>query len=528
MASTPTAPDQTNALEVTVSELSGKLKRMVEVEFGYVRVRGELGRISRPASGHVYLDLKDERAVVAGVIWKGAAAKLKHQPEEGLEVIATGKMTTYPGQSKYQLVIDQIEPAGAGALMALLEERRKKLAGEGLFDDGRKQLLPYLPRVIGVVTSPSGAVIRDILHRIADRFPLHVIVWPVRVQGETCGPEVANAVHQFNSWGDDNPLPKPDLLIVARGGGSLEDLWGFNDERAVRAVAASHIPVISAIGHETDWTLIDLAADYRAPTPTGAAEKAVPVRAELEALLADLGARLQGSVSRLIGNRKNEVRSLTRGLASSDMLLAVPRRRFDDAAENLQRVAKFMVQSIANRFEGGGGRFGSHVLTQILLRKRERLGSIHQRPVTAIVRAVELRARALKSVEARLRPEPLVNRVDNQRRDLGRTSAQLNALAGKILPERRDRLDKSERLLRSLSYKGVLDRGYAVVRDGHGAPLAGVAGIPRGHALHIEMRDGQIGAIAGSEGPSLPQDKPVSTRKAVPKAKPSAGQGDLF
>ncbi|RVB29035.1 exodeoxyribonuclease VII large subunit, partial [Mesorhizobium sp. M7A.F.Ca.CA.001.07.2.1] len=268
---------RTNAAEYTVSEISGALKRTVEDVFGNVRVRGEISGYRGPhSSGHAYFALKDDRARLDAVVWKGTMSRLKFRPEEGMEVIATGKLTTYPGKSNYQIVIDNLEPAGAGALMALLEERKRRLQAEGLFDAGRKRLLPFMPRVIGVVTSPTGSVIRDIIHRIKDRFPLHILVWPVRVQGETSGAEVTAAVNGFNALAWDGAIQRPDLLIVARGGGSLEDLWGFNDEALARAVAASGIPVISAVGHETDWTLIDLVADVRAPTPTGAAEIAVP------------------------------------------------------------------------------------------------------------------------------------------------------------------------------------------------------------------------------------------------------------
>jgi exodeoxyribonuclease VII large subunit len=273
---------QTNLLEVTVSELSGSIKRTVEDAFGNVRVRGEISGYRGPhSSGHAYFALKDDRARMEAVIWKGTFQRLRFRPEEGMEVIATGKLTTYPGSSKYQIVIDSLEPAGAGALMALLEERKKRLEAEGLFSATRKRPLPRMPKTIGVITSPTGAVIRDILHRITDRFPLHVLVWPVRVQGDSCAQEVTAAVQGFNA--PDLPFPRPDVLIVARGGGSLEDLWGFNDEGLARAVAASAIPVISAVGHETDTTLIDFVSDMRAPTPTGAAEIAVPVKAELEA-----------------------------------------------------------------------------------------------------------------------------------------------------------------------------------------------------------------------------------------------------
>src|SRR6478672_7831004 len=265
-----------NVVEWTVSELSSALKRTVEDAYGYVRVRGEVsGFKGSSPSGHVYFRLKDEKAVLEAVIWKGTFGRMRVRPEEGLDVIVSGKLTTFAGSSKYQIVIDSLEPAGIGALMKLLEERKKKLAAEGLFDEARKQLLPFLPDVIGVVTSPTGAVIRDILHRLVDRFPRRVLVWPVRVQGETSAAEVAAAIYGFNALPERGPVPRPDLIIVARGGGSLEDLWSFNEEIVVRAAATSMIPLISAVGHETDVTLIDFAADRRAPTPTAAAEIAV-------------------------------------------------------------------------------------------------------------------------------------------------------------------------------------------------------------------------------------------------------------
>src|SRR6188474_3185105 len=287
-------PDsQANVAEFTVSELSAALRRTVEDAYGYVRVRGEISGYKGPSpSGHVYFRLKDDKAVLESVIWKGTFGRMRVKPEEGLEVIASGKLTTFAGSSKYQIVIDSLEPAGIGALMKLLEERKKKLAAEGLFDEARKQLLPFLPKVIGVVTSPTGAVIRDILHRLEDRFPRRVLVWPVRVQGDTSAAEVAAAIHGFNAMPEAGPMPRPDLIIVARGGGSLEDLWSFNEEIVVRAAAASTIPLISAVGHETDTTLIDFVSDRRAPTPTAAAEMAVPVLAELRAAVGDLGARM--------------------------------------------------------------------------------------------------------------------------------------------------------------------------------------------------------------------------------------------
>src|SRR5271168_4939707 len=302
-----------NATEISVTDLSNALRRTLEDRFAYVRVRGEISGYRGPhSSGHVYFCLKDAGARLDAVIWRSTFLRMRIKPEEGLEVVATGKITTFANKSSYQLVVESIAPAGVGALMALLEARRRKLAAEGLFDPARKRLLPYLPRVIGVVTSPTGAVIRDILHRLADRFPVHVLVWPVRVQGETSAREVAEAIAGFNALDPLGAVPKPDVLIVARGGGSLEDLWSFNEEIVVRAAAESAIPLIAAVGHETDWTLIDHAADLRAPTPTAAAEFAVPVRSELIATLADLEARKRGAILRLAQRRRADLRSLAR------------------------------------------------------------------------------------------------------------------------------------------------------------------------------------------------------------------------
>src|SRR6056297_852130 len=320
-----------NLPEMSVSEISGAVKRVIEGEFGRVRVRGELGRISRPRSGHVYLDLKDDRSVLAGVIWKGVAARLSVEPEEGMEVVATGRLTTFGGQSRYQMVIEEMVPAGAGALMAMLEKRKKALAAEGLFDAGPKRPLPYLPEVIGVVTSPTGAVIRDILHRLRERFPRKVLIWPVAVQGERCAPEVARAIRGFNALTPGGALPRPDLLIVARGGGSLEDLWGFNEEIVVRAAAECAIPLISAVGHETDTTLIDFAADKRAPTPTAAAELAVPVRLDLLAWVQEAEGRLGRALAGGVARRGQRLSDLSRALPRPERLLDAPRQRLDRA-----------------------------------------------------------------------------------------------------------------------------------------------------------------------------------------------------
>ncbi|MDT8344169.1 MAG: exodeoxyribonuclease VII large subunit, partial [Thermohalobaculum sp.] len=333
------SPEGTNAPEVTVSELSRGIKRTLEGAYGHVRVRGELGRVMFHRNGHCYLDLKDEGAVLAGVIWKGALGGLEIRPQEGDEVIATGRITTFPGQSKYQLVIEALAYAGEGALLARLERLRKQLAAEGLFDAARKRALPYLPRVIGVVTSPTGAVIRDILHRLADRFPVHVLVWPVAVQGPQAAPQVAAAIRGFDALAPGGPVPRPDVLIVARGGGSVEDLWGFNDEAVVRAVHACRIPVISAVGHETDTTLIDFAADRRAPTPTAAAEMAVPVRADLVAAVAGFEARRKAALAQMLRQKAQRLSDIARALPRPVEIVETRRQRLDLAAARLPRPA---------------------------------------------------------------------------------------------------------------------------------------------------------------------------------------------
>ncbi|HVT56329.1 MAG TPA: exodeoxyribonuclease VII large subunit [Xanthobacteraceae bacterium] len=369
---------RTNLPEVTVSELSLGLKRVLEDTFGFVRVRGELGKVTYHSNGHVYLDLKDDKACIAGVIWRSASSRIKLKLEMGLEVVATGRITTYAPQSKYQLVIESIEPAGAGALMALLEERKKKLKAEGLFDEARKKPLPYLPRVIGVVTSPTGAVIRDILHRLTDRFPRRVLVWPVRVQGETCAPEVAAAIEGFNALQAGGTIPRPDVLIVARGGGSLEDLWGFNEEIVARAAAASEIPLISAVGHETDFTLIDFVSDRRAPTPTAAAELAVPVRAELLAASASHGARLSSCLRRYFDRLKSELRGLARGVPSLDAILAMPRQRLDALSDRLPRALRANAHQHRVEFTRMAGRLTPMSLRARLERLRDRVHSCAQ------------------------------------------------------------------------------------------------------------------------------------------------------
>ena len=324
----------------SVTELSGLVKSTVEGAFQHVRIRGELSGFKRAASGHLYFSLKDENAVMDGVCWRTSAGRLGIKPEDGMEVIATGRITTYPGRSKYQIVVETMELAGEGALLKLLEDRKRKLALEGLFDEDRKRDLPYLPDVIGVVTSPTGAVIRDILHRLADRFPRHVLVWPVLVQGEGAAEQIARAIRGFNDLPADGPVARPDLLIVARGGGSLEDLWAFNEEVVVRAAAESDIPLISAVGHETDWTLIDLASDQRAPTPTAAAEMAVPVRFDVMAQVADSEGRLLRAIRRRTESKTREVAALARGLPNLQRLVEAAEQRLDDWSERLGNALK--------------------------------------------------------------------------------------------------------------------------------------------------------------------------------------------
>ncbi|MBS0541829.1 MAG: exodeoxyribonuclease VII large subunit, partial [Proteobacteria bacterium] len=361
-----------NVPEFSVSELSFALKREIETAFPRVRVRGEVSQPSFPRSGHCYFRLKDENAVIDGVCWKGTIPRLGIKIEEGLEVIATGKLTTYAGSSRYQIIVDRLELAGEGALLKLLEDRRKKLAAEGLFDQDRKRELPFLPEVIGVVTSPSGAVIRDILHRLSDRFPRRVLVWPVAVQGEKAAGEVAAAINGFNRLPEDGPVPRPDVLIVARGGGSLEDLWAFNEEVVVRAAAASTIPLISAVGHETDTTLIDFASDRRAPTPTAAAEMAVPVRADLLAEVLDYGKRTVACMNRNLREASTELAGLARGLGDPHRLIEERQQRLDVAGERLllgpRRVIEVKQQLIAGEaraLKAAGERFKSEMRQKI-------------------------------------------------------------------------------------------------------------------------------------------------------------------
>ncbi|MBK1634724.1 exodeoxyribonuclease VII large subunit [Rhodovulum adriaticum] len=484
-----------NAPEFTVSEISGAVKRTVEGAFSHVRVRGEVGRVSRPRSGHVYLDLKDERNVLAAIIWKGVASRLATQPEEGMEVIATGRLTTYGGQSRYQMVIEDIAPAGVGALMAMLEKRKAQLAAEGLFAPERKQTLPYLPQVIGVVTSPSGAVIRDILHRLRDRFPRKVLIWPVAVQGANCAPEVARAIRGFNALTPGGALPRPDLLIVARGGGSLEDLWGFNEEIVVRAAAESAIPLISAVGHETDTTLIDFAADRRAPTPTAAAEMAVPVRMELLATLDALEARRSGALSRLLQHRRQRLADLSRALSRPETLVESAAQRLDRAADRLPAALRARIAQEKLRLSEASAALRPATLRRRIAEEQRRLDDRAGRIAPALNRLLRQRRADLDTRTARLRPEVIARRIEEQRTRLAELDRRAQTALAAGMDRRRTRLDALERMRAGLSYEETLRRGFAVVWSGDKVMTTRTAA-ETATGLEIQFQDGRL-ALGG-------------------------------
>jgi exodeoxyribonuclease VII large subunit len=529
--------DVSNAPEYTVAELSGAVKRSIEDSFGHVRVRGEVsGFRGASASGHVYFSLKDASARIDAVIWKGVFGRMRVRPEEGLDVIATGKLTTFAGKSSYQLIIEHIEPAGIGALMALLEERRRRLAKEGLFDDARKQLLPYLPRVIGVVTSPTGAVIRDILHRLADRFPVHVVVWPVRVQGETSAAEVSAAIAGFNALPNDGPIARPDVIIVARGGGSLEDLWSFNEENVVRAAANSLIPLISAIGHETDWTLLDHAADLRAPTPTGAAELCVPVRAELMADVNDLSRRHEGAMRRLLDHKRSQWRSACRALPGGDDLIAQARQAFDRASERSQSSMTRQLQSLQIRLERLARRLQAQSPHAHLARMAQGLQKCDQRLRHVMALVMERRTTHFAQTGRRLRIA-LGARANSARQQWRAHSQRCHDVGARMdrawhhrHMQHHERLSALGQMLSALSYRNVLSRGYAIVRDMAGEPLRLREGIGAGVNLKLEFIDGQIGVTTNGGVPapsdSLQDQKPKTLKPT--RAQPARSQGSLF
>ena len=489
-----------NAPEFTVSEISGAVKRVIEGEFGRIRVRGEVGRVFRARSGHLYYDIKDDKCVLACTTWKGQIGQLSVMPEEGLEVVVTGRLTTFGAQSKYNMNVDEMAVAGQGALMAMLEKRKKALEAEGLFAPERKRPLPFLPEIIGVVTSPSGAVIRDILHRLRERFPRKVLIWPVAVQGQGCAPEVANAIRGFNALTPGGALPRPDVIIVARGGGSIEDLWGFNEEIVARAAAESAIPLISAVGHETDTTLIDYVADRRAPTPTAAAEMAVPVRLDLLGWVREQEARLARAVTHGVERRRQRLSDLSRILPKPEALLSEPRQRLDRADDRLSQALTRMVQGKRADLIERAGAIRPALLNRRLAEEGRRLTEQSARLHPAMIRDIAGRRDRLQALAARLRPAPIAERVAGQRRELDRLTPRLEPALRATLARLADRLDALDRMRRSLGYRATLARGYAVVRRGEAVitSAAKAAG-----ALEIEFHDGRVEVETRKQGKLL-------------------------
>ncbi len=497
-----------NETEYTVSEISGAVKRTLEDAFGRIRVRGEIGRIFRARSGHLYYDIKDDRNVLACTTWKGQIAQLSVEPEEGMEVIVTGRLSGFGAQSKYNLNVDAMEVAGAGALMAMLEKRRVALAAEGLFDVSRKRDLPRLPNVIGVVTSPQGAVIRDILHRLRERFPRHVLIWPVAVQGRASAPEVAAAIRGFNALAPGGPIPRPDLLIVARGGGSIEDLWGFNEEVVVRAAAESAIPLISAVGHETDTTLIDHAADRRAPTPTAAAEIAVPVRLDLLAAVADLGARQARCARAGVESRRQRWRDLSRALPRREALLSGARQRLDLASDRLPTALRGRTARARVALSRLEGRITPGALAARTATERRRLDQLGARLDAALPRARTRAAQELARQAARLSPEPLRRRLVAEGCRVDNAAARLDPLVRAIAARAEERLAGLERLRLSLGYERTLERGFAVVRAGSSIVTDAAAARQAGQIQIQFAGDDRVEAVTGTAPRGKAKPKP--------------------
>ena len=426
----------------SVGEFSHVIKKLVETNFSYVRIRGEISRPSFPTSGHVYFTLKDTDGTIAAIIWKYTLPRLSIRPEEGMDVICTGKITTFAGQSKYQIIVDSMEVAGEGALLKMLEDRRKKLLAEGLFKQEHKKPIPYLPQRIGVITSPSGAVIKDILHRISDRFPSHVYLWPVAVQGEGSAQQIANAIEKFNLFTDQTNMKKPDLLIVARGGGSLEDLWSFNEEVVVRAVFNSTIPVISAVGHETDTTLIDFVSDLRAPTPTGAAEKSVPVRDELIARIFELNLRLKTSFTNKLNNNKDRLSNLIRLLGKPDQIF-----------NNKNQILDFIYKDIENLFKN------------TFIEQKNKITQFTQRLIP---------------------PKVLISNLDSKQQLL---DTKFKNYLENILTNKETKLNSLSQLLEASSFNRVLDRGFSLVMDNNGKPIKLSSDAPKNAKVKIKFSD---------------------------------------
>lgn len=495
-----------NTPEFSVSEIAGRVKKLIEGELGWVRIKGEVGRVVLARSGHLYFDLKDDRNVLSCMTWKGQVGDLGTMPEEGMEVVAEGRMTASGFQSKFALNAQRIAIAGEGALMALLERRKKALAAEGLFDAGRKKPLPYLPEVIGVVTSLQGAVIRDILHRLRDRFPRKVLIWPVAVQGAACAPEVARAIAGFNALQPGGSMPRPDLIIVARGGGSVEDLWGFNEEVVARAAAASDIPLISAVGHETDTTLIDFVSDQRAPTPTAAAEMAVPVRHELAAWVEQAGGRMASSLSAGLVRRTQRLRDLARALPRPDTLVEGPRQRLDVLGDRLGPALIASVQRRRMRLSDVAGSLRPAVLTRQIRGERQRLGAMSDRLAPALSRIAARRREQFEARATRFAPRLLAQDLEQAKVRFETIRARLQATGSRQIERLRQRLDGMDRLRETLSYKATLARGYAVVRGGDRI-VTTKAAAEAAPALEIEFSDGRL-KLGGGQAARKPRAKP--------------------
>ncbi|MFC7291100.1 exodeoxyribonuclease VII large subunit [Hirschia litorea] len=539
---------QSNAPEMSVSELSNRLKRTVEDAYSYVRVRGELGRVTRAKSGHLYVDLKDDKAVLNTIMWSGQVSKLPFKPEEGLEVIAEGKLSTYPGRSNYQMIADSMRPAGVGALMQLLEERKKKLAAEGLFNPEHKKELPFLPLVIGVVTSPTGAVIRDILHRVEERFPTHIYVWPALVQGEHAAEQVAAGIRGFNAI---SPLARkytrPDLIIVARGGGSVEDLWPFNDELIVRAVFESDIPVISAVGHETDTTLIDFVSDKRAPTPTGAAEIALPVRSELMTRVERLGLAARRGLRRGLDSQKVELRAVAGRMPRAESLVQGPRQRLDYAGEKLDLGLKSVVDRLRRRLDRAAAGLQPMMLQREVVRRRTAVNTLHMRASFALRRDAGDRSKTLLSLYGRfLARDP--RHTMSKRYDLvEKTFERATSAMQRVITKKYENFETITRLLSTVSHENILARGFVLVQRMNGELVRNAAGVGSGERLRLQFIDDEVrvtsDTLAPVEAPRIvgrppePQPKTLGgiasvPQKRVPKKPPenggSGGQGNLF
>ena len=480
-ASNSAASAGDNAPYMTIGELSKRVKNTVEGAFDYVRVRAEISQPTRAPSGHVYFTLKDDRSTLAAVCWKTVAGNLQVQPEEGLEVICSGKLTTYPGQSKYQIVVNQMEMAGEGAMLKMLEERRRMLAAEGLFDPERKRPIPEMPTTIGVITSPTGAVIRDILHRLDARFGVHVIVWGTLVQGKSAAGQVATAIRGFDAMPTDGAIPRPDVLIVARGGGALEDLWAFNEEEVVRAVADCSLPVISAIGHETDTTLIDFAADLRAPTPTAAAELAVPVHADLSAHISETEARLKRGISQRLETANQMVRMAARGLL--------------DPAEMIARRGQMLDYALAGLN-------------------------------TSLERVLAARRLDLSGMAGRLRPPEI--RLAEMSGHFTRLSDRLANTFGQIVERHEQTLNSAGKLLDAHSFERVLDRGFALVTNIEGTPLKRSIDALHGAKVTLRFADASRQALLDPDNIAPKTSKPAKKAAAKPSTDKDTKQDSLF